>query len=461
MINDINHGAGGEAGSGTANLVVQQISMATDVNRNLANNLMERICERTNLNRAYKRVKSNKGAKGVDGMTVDELLPYLKEHGAEIIQSLLSGNYRPQTVRGVEIPKPNGGKRLLGIPTVLDRFVQQAILQIMEPIFDPTFSESSFGFRPKRSAHQALKSASEHVKSGLIVVVDVDLEKYFDRVNHDILMSRIARRIGDRRLLKILREFLKAGILIDGVCMRRKEGTPQDGPLSPLLSNILLDELDKELERRGHKFCRYADDCNIYVRTLQAGKRVMESIKQFLGKRLKLRINETKSAVALVEERKFLGYRIYCSGNLSIAPESLKRMRTKVRKLTKRNRGVKFERVIVELNEYLRGWLNYFQLSNSRTVLLNLDQWLRRRLRSYRLKQCKRKHATAKYLMQLGVSKRNAWEIAGLGKSWWSKSRNPAVHGAMTTKWFEELKLFSLKERFVSLKAQLKPPYAK
>jgi len=349
----------------------------------------------------------------------------------------------------------------LGIPTVLDRFVQQAILQIMEPIFDPTFSESSFGFRPKRSAHQALKSASEHVKSGLIVVVDVDLEKYFDRVNHDILMSRIARRIGDRRLLKILREFLKAGILIDGVCMRRKEGTPQGGPLSPLLSNILLDELDKELERRGHKFCRYADDCNIYVRTLQAGKRVMESIKQFLGKRLKLRINETKSAVALVEERKFLGYRIYCSGNLSIAPESLKRMRTKVRKLTKRNRGVKFERVIVELNEYLRGWLNYFQLSNSRTVLLNLDQWLRRRLRSYRLKQCKRKHATAKYLMQLGVSKRNAWEIAGLGKSWWSKSRNPAVHGAMTTKWFEELKLFSLKERFVSLKAQLKPPYAK
>lgn len=450
---NIRHGINGEIGNGSVFRVKQQISMALEEIPCLANNLMERICDKANLNRAYKRVKSNKGAAGVDGMTVDELLPYLKKHGTEITQTLLNGSYRPQVVRGVEIPKPNGGKRLLGIPTVLDRFIQQAILQIMEPIFDPTFSDFSFGFRPKRSAHQAIKCASDYVKSGHKIVVDIDLEKYFDRVNHDILMSRLARRIGDRRLLKILREFLKAGILQNGVCTRREEGTPQGGPLSPLLSNILLDELDRELERRGHKFCRYADDCNIYVQTTRAGNRVMESIKQFLGKRLKLRINETKSAVAPVRERKFLGYRIQSSGHLSIASESLKRMKNKIRMLTKRNRGVKLERVIAQVTIFLRGWLNYFQLIRSRRSLEELDKWLRRRLRCYRLKQRKRRYPIAKFLMQLGVPKQNAWNLAMSGKGWWRKSHNPVIQQAMPNEFFEKLGLLNLSKSFDLLEA--------
>ncbi len=344
----------------------QQIYIAVNQALPLAENLMEKICEKANLNQAYKRVKSNKGAAGVDGMPLESLSAYIRSNKETLIRSLLDGSYQPQPVRGIKIPKPDGGERQLGIPTVVDRVFQQAIAQVLEPIFDPKFSESSFGFRAKRSAHQALKQAGKYVSQGYGFVVDIDLDKFFDRVNHDILMSRLARVIGDKRLLKIIRGFLTAGIMANGVCMRRAEGTPQGGPLSPLLSNILLDELDKELERRGHKFCRYADDCNVYVKSQKAGERVLESIRRFLSKTLKLKVNEEKSAVARVEKRKFLGYTLKSDGCLKIAKASLERVCGKIKLLTKRNRGMKLEQVIRDLNKYLLGWLNYFQLSDSK-----------------------------------------------------------------------------------------------
>lgn len=450
----------GKAGSGTASIEEQQTSLALEEPNHLANQLMERITNRDNLNRAYKRVKANKGAAGVDGMVINELPLYIRTHGVVIIESLLNGSYQPQATRGVQIPKPAGGKRQLGIPTVLDRVIQQAILQVIEPLFDSKFSESSFGFRPKRSAHQAVKRARAYVEEGYCFVADVDLEKYFDRVNHDILMSRLARRIDDRRLLKIIRGFLEAGLMQNGMCIRRDAGTPQGGPLSPLLSNILLDELDKELERRGHRFCRYADDCNIYVQTKRAGIRVMNSIKEFLEKRLKLKINEAKSAVALVGERKFLGYRLQVNGRLSLAPETLKRVKDKIRKLTKRNRGVSLGQVIKEVTSYLQGWLNYFQLMESRSVLEKLDSWLRRRLRCYRLKQRKRSYPIMTFLRDLGISEQNAWKLAMSSKGWWTLSLTPAMHMAMPSEWFESAGLINLAKRHDLLNSQLKPPYA-
>jgi RNA-directed DNA polymerase len=418
--------------------------MASDESQTLACNLMEQICERRNLNRAYKRVKANKGAGGVDGMTIDELLGYLQTHKEELTESLLQGTYQPQAVRGVKIPKPGGGERQLGIPTVVDRVVQQAIAQVLEPIFELTFSGSSYGFRPGRSAHQALKRAGKYVAEGNVFVVDIDLEKFFDRVNHDILMSRLARRIGDKHLLRIIRRFLTAGIMQDGVCSARQEGTPQGGPLSPLLSNILLDELDKELERRGHKFCRYADDCNIYVRSRRAGERVLLSIKAFLWNKLRLRVNEEKSASALVRERKFLGYTIRTDGQLKIATESIKRMKNKIRMLTKRNRGISIEEVIKQLTAYLRGWINYFQLSASKSVFQEMDAWIRRRLRSYRLKQKKRSYPIARWLISLGIQAKQAWQLAKSSKGWWRLSRTPTIHSALPNAWFKEQGLISL-----------------
>ena len=295
---DVRHGVGGDGGTRSAAYEEPQASTASDRERALTSDLMERICERANLNRAYKRVKANKGAAGVDGMTVHDLHDWLVEHKEELIATLLNGTYQPQPIRGAQIPKPGGGMRQLGIPTVVDRLVQQAILQVLEPLLGPTFSESSYGFRPGRSAHQALRKGAEYVKAGRGIVVDIDLEKFFDRVNHDILMARLARRIADKRLLRIVRCFLEAGMMQDGVCIERYEGTPQGGPLSPLLANLLLDDLDRELERRGHWFCRYADDCNIYVRSQAAGERVMASVTGFLERRLRLRVNHEKSAVA-------------------------------------------------------------------------------------------------------------------------------------------------------------------
>lgn len=425
--------------------------MAKDETCVLAMNLMNKICNKANLNRAYKRVKANRGAPGIDKLPVSELGSYIRDNKEKLIQSLLDGSYKPQSVRRVMIPKSGGGERELGIPTVVDRLIQQAILQVIGPMFEKTFSNSSFGFRPNRSAHDALQQASNYVEDGYMWVVDIDLEKFFDRVNHDILMSRLARRIGDKKLLKLIRRYLEAGIMQDGVVMRRHEGTPQGGPLSPLFSNILLDELDKELERRGHKFCRYADDQNIYVRSERAGKRVYESVKRFLESKLKLKINDRKSAVAKVGERKFLGYRILEGGRLIISKESIGIAKDKVRAITSRNRGVSFKRVLTDLNVYLRGWQNYYRLVDGGSLFRELDAWIRRKLRCYKLKQKKDSKAIIKFLRSLGVSQRESSQIGSSGKGWWRLSMTPAVHRALTVQWFNSEGLISLAYRQATL----------
>jgi RNA-directed DNA polymerase len=414
--------------------------------------LMEDVASSANLNRAYKRVKANKGASGVDGMIVSDLRGWIADNRERLIVSLLDGSYRPQPVRGVEIPKPGGkGMRQLGIPTVVDRLVQQAILQVLEPLLDPTFSRSSYGFRPGRGAHDALRQAREYVSDGRRIVVDLDLEKFFDRVNHDIAMARLARRIGDTRLLGIIRRFLKAGMLSNGLHVERHEGTPQGGPLSPLIANLILDDLDKELERRGHRFCRYADDCNIYVRSQAAGERVMASVTAFLEGKLCLRVNQDKSAVAPVEERTFLGHRLGDLGFLGIAPASLARMKDRVRQITRRNRGIALETMIAELNAFTRGWVTYYRHSQSRSVLRRLDQWLRRKLRCVRLKQCKRTMTVAQFLQDGGVKERQAWILALSGKGWWRKAGSPQAAGAMPNKWFERQGLLSLADHHAVL----------
>jgi RNA-directed DNA polymerase len=412
---------------------------------------MEEVCRRDNLNRAYERVKSNRGAPGVDGMTVDELCDWLAEHKEELIASLLDGTYQPKPVRGAEIPKPGGGKRKLGIPTVVDRLVQQAILQVLEPLLDPTFSESSYGFRPRRSAHQALGKAQEYVADGRVVVVDIDLEKFFDRVNHDILMARLARRVADKRLLRIVRRYLEAGMMQQGVCIRRYEGTPQGGPLSPILANLLLDDLDKELERRGHRFCRYADDCNLYVRTMKAGQRVMASVVRFLEKRLRLRINREKSAVSVVWKRKFLGHRLLAGGRLGISPESLKRAKDRIRRITRRSRGINLGEMIRQLNEFLTGWVTYYRYAECLTHLRRMDEWIRRKLRCVRLKQRKRAKPIADFLRKLGVPEWRAWILALSGKGWWRMAGSPQAAEAMTLEWFREQGLVSLTKRYATL----------
>ncbi len=412
---------------------------------------MEQVCHPDNLNRAYLRVKKNKGSAGIDGMNIEQLAPWLKIHKEKFITSLLDGSYRPKEVRGVEIPKADGGVRQLGIPTVVDRLVQQAILQVLEPILDPNFSESSYGFRAKRSAHQALQKAQEYVNEDRVVVVDIDLEKFFDRVNHDMLMARLARWIGDKRLLRIVRRFLQAGMMSNGVCVARHEGTPQGGPLSPLLANLLLDDLDKELEKRGHCFCRYADDCNIYVVTETAGKRVMDSITQFIERKLKLKVNRDKSAVAPVWERKFLGHRLLLGGKLGIAPKSLKRAKKKVREITKRNRSVSLEQMVLELNSFLQGWVVYYRHAAMKKCLLDMDSWLRRKLRCHRLKQRKSSYSIVRWLIQLGVPEQRAWTTSKSSKGWWKLANSPAVAEAMNNGWFDGLGLINLTQRWESL----------
>jgi len=447
----VRRGASGEGGTGPAACEEWQASTALTRERALTGNLMERVCERENLNRAYKRVKANKGSPGIDGMTVGELYDWLKKHGEELIAALLGGSYEPRPVLGKEIDKPGGGKRRLGIPTVADRLVQQAILQVLEGIVDPTFSERSYGFRRGRNAHQAVKEAAGYVAEGRAIVVDIDLEKFFDRVNHDMLMARLARQVSDKRLLRIVRRFLEAGMMWDGVCLERYEGTPQGGPLSPLLANLLLDDLDKELEKRGHRFCRYADDCNIYVRTLQAGERVMASVAQFLEERLRLQVNREKSAVAFVEERQFLGYRILRDGRLGIAPRSLERAKRRIREITRRNRGISLERMIGELNSFLTGWVTYFRYAACKAHLRRLDKWIRRKLRCVRLKQRKRAKPIADFLQSLGVSRGSAWMLALSGKGWWRKSGTTQAHQAMDIAWFNAQGLVSLSLRYAEL----------
>lgn len=430
---------------------VVELSVARNEDRTATEHLMEQIASRANLFRACRKVKANKGSAGVDRQTVHELPSWLETNWQQLREELLNGRYEPMPVRGVEIPKPGGGLRQPGIPTAKDRLVQQAILQILDPLLDPAFSESSYGFRPGRSAHDAPKAGRAFVEEGRLIVVDLDLEKFFDRVNHDILMSRLARHVKDKRLLKLVRRFLQAGMMSRGVCVQSEEGTPQGGPLSPLLANLLLDEFDKELERRGHCFCRYADDCNIYVHSHKAGERVLESVTRFLEQRLKLRVNRDKSAVAHVQERKFLGHRFLSGGKLGIAPQSVARIKAKVRAITKRNRGRSLEQIVNELDRLIRGWVHYFRYAQARQTLLRLDEWLRRKLRCYRLKQCKRAVGIARFLMERGIRPDQAWALGGSGKGWWRKSLSPQAHRAMGKDWFREIKHAGFAEQYMKL----------
>lgn len=418
----------------------------------LTSNLMERICELENLRKAYRQVVSNRGTAGVDRMTVDELHAWAQKNMETLRESLLQATYKPQDIRGVSIPKPTGGTRTLGIPTVVDRLVQQAILQILQPIFDPEFSDNSYGFRPGRSTHQALLKARSYVDAGYNKVIDMDIEKFFDRVNHDILMSRLARRIGDKRLLLVIRRFLKAGMMEHGISSPdRKEGMPQGSPLSPLLSNILLDELDKELEKRGHRFVRFADDCNVYVKSQEAAERVLKSLTDWLSKRLRLKVNETKSSASSCWKRKFLGYRI-TKGQFQIAPESLDRLKIKIRKLTDRWSSQTMASRIEKLNHLIIGWINYFKLASARSHLVLLDQWLRRRIRCLRLHQLKRSHPRVAFLKSLGVSANVAWMTMKSGKGVWRLGNTPAANIAMNLKWFDDLGLLSLEKQYLRFK---------
>lgn len=404
--------------------------------------LMEVILERENLKRALRRVEENKGAAGVDGMRVRELRSHLKQRWPELREQLLSGSYQPAPVRRAEIPKAGGGMRKLGIPTVVDRFIQQAILQILQRDWDPTFSGHSYGFRPGRTAHQAMAQAQEYIKAGWDTVVDIDLEKFFDRVNHDVLMSRVARRVADKRVLKLIRAYLNSGVLENGLVSATDEGTPQGGPLSPLLSNLLLDEWDRELERRGHRFVRYADDCNIYVRSQRAGERVLERMKYFLERRLRLKVNEQKSAVGKPSERKFLGYSFTneTPTRRRIAPASVQRFKQRVRELTKRGRQVK--RVVTELSQYLRGWAGYYQYTEWPAQLRELDGWVRRRLRRYLWRAWQRPRRRYRTLRRHGVGARQAWHVVHFGP--WRASRSQALCRVLPTAYFRTLGLYSL-----------------
>jgi RNA-directed DNA polymerase len=407
---------------------------------------MEAIVERDNLRKALAQVKRNKGAAGIDGMTVEELGPYLKEHWLTIRAQLLEGTYKPQPVRRVEIPKASGGMRALGIPTVLDRFIQQAVMQVLQADWDGTFSEHSFGFRPGRSAHQAVARAQEYIASGHGFVVDLDLEKFFDRVNHDILMGLVAKRVADKRILKLIRGFLTAGVLADGLVSATEEGTPQGGPLSPLLSNLMLDVLDKELERRGHRFVRYADDCNIYVGSQTAGERVMASVEKFLARRLKLTVNKAKSAVARPNVRKFLGFS-FTGGReprRRIAPQAIARFKSRVQELTRRIRGASLGQIVKELATYLRGWRGYFGFCQTPSVLRELDQWLRRRLRAVFWKQWQRGRKRYAELRRRGVDLELAAKTAASSHGPWRISNSPALRVALPNAFFISLALPSL-----------------
>jgi len=420
----------------------------------LAQSLMEAVVAAPNMRRALRRVRANKGSPGVDGMTVEELPEFLMAAWPRIRQELLDGTYQPQPVRRVEIPKPDGGKRQLGIPTVLDRLIQQATLQVLDPLYDPTFSPHSYGFRSGKNAHQALAQAREYVAAGREWVVDLDLEKFFDRVNHDLLMGRLAKGIGDKRLLGLLRRYLEAGVLLEGVVREREEGTPQGGPLSPLLANILLDELDRELTRRGHCFCRYADDCNIYVRSQRAGERVMASVTAFLERKLRLKVNRDKSAVARPVERKFLGYRLWGNGarvRLDIAPPTLKRFKQTVRRITRRSRGKRLTDVLAELHTYTDGWVAYYWRAPTPWVLRDLDGWIRRRLRCYQWKQWPRPRTRWRALRQAGVEARYIRRLAYRQYGPWRMAKTPAMNQVLPNAMLKAKGFHSLQERYHAL----------
>ena len=414
--------------------------------------LMEQILDRENLRNALQRVQANNGAPGVDGMTVDELPDHLREHWPAIREQLLNMTYRPSPVREVYVPKPGGGQRMLGIPTVLDRLITQAVLQVMSLIFDPGFSEHSYGFRPGRSAHQAVLQACGYIAEGYRWLVDIDLETFFDRVNHDMLVSRVARKIKDKRLLKLIRRYLSAGIMSGGVVSARQTGTPQGSPLSPLLSNILLDDFDKELERRGHCFCRYADDANIYVKSRRAGERVMASLTHFLEGRLRLKVNRAKSAVDRPWNRAFLGYTVtnHRSPRLKPAPKSVKRAKDRIRQITQQGRGRNIRQVIKEINEFTRGWVGYFRLASVKAAFEQLDQWLRRRLRKILWEQWRKPKTRRRKLIALGVEATRARKAAATGLGAWWNAGASHMHAAVTIRLLAQWGLLGLLDQLRS-----------
>lgn len=417
--------------------------------------LMSAIIEPNNMHLAYRRVTRNKGSAGVDGMHVEQLKAYLQQHWPTLKQQLVDGTYQPQPVRKVEIPKPGGGKRMLGIPTVIDRLIQQAIHQVLSSRYDPHFSPHSYGFRPKRSAAQAVKQARHYIQQGGRWVVDMDLEKFFDRVNHDILMSRLARKIKDKTLLILIRRYLQSGIMTGGVVSARTEGTPQGGPLSPLLSNILLDELDQELTRRGHSFCRYADDCNIYVKSRKAGERVLTSITTFLEQRLKLKVNREKSAVDRPWKRTFLGYTVChrkTNPRLKPAMKSVQKFKGNIKAVMRSARGWSIRRTVQVLAPKIRGWLNYFRHADVKKVFEELDGWIRRHLRKILWRQWKRPYTRAKMLMRLGLDEKRAWLSATNGRGAWWNAGASHLNQALPKKLFDKLGLISLMDGYRQLK---------
>lgn len=419
-------------------------------------NLLEQILSRDNMSRALAKIEHRKKkAAGIDGMTVEQLRPFLQNNWEEIRRQLYGETYRPSPVKRVELQKPDGGIRLLGIPTVPDRLIQQAILLVLTPIFDPDFSEESYGFRPGRSAHGAVRKARECIKEGYRWVVDIDLAQFFDRVNHDKLMARIARKVDDRRVLRLIRKYLDAGVLLNGVLVTNEEGVPQGGPLSPLLANIMLDDLDKELSRRGHRFVRYADDGNIYVRSKRAGERVMQNVTRFLQEKLKLQVNEVKSAVDRPWKRKFLGFSFLTGkeSRICISPKSMKRFRERIREITSRSRSVSMKDRLKKLNEYLVGWLGYYALNEAPSILKHMDSWIRSRLRMCFWKQWKRPSARTRNLRALGIQHQKAYEVGNSRKGYWRMAHCPQMHKALGNAYWQNQELISLSKRYEDIRS--------
>ena len=413
--------------------------------------LLEDVLERNNMSEAMYRVIRNKGSYGIDGMKTDELREHVKKTWATVKTKLLEGKYNPSPVRRVEIPKPDGGVRSLGIPTVQDRMIQQAIAQVLSKLYEPTFSESSFGFRPNRGAKNAIKQSETYINQGYKWVIDMDLEKFFDKVNHNILMGKLEKKIKDKRLLKLIRKYLESGVLINGIKVSSEEGTPQGGPLSPLLANIMLDDVDKELEKRGHKFCRYADDCNIYVKSKRAGLRVMDSITRIIENELKLKVNKDKSAVDIVSKRKFLGFSFYFVkgvAKIRIHEKSIKRFKEKVKSITNRNRGISMDLRLLKLNDSIKGWINYFGIANAKRKLLELDKWIRRRLRACIWKQWKKIRTRYRNLVKLGIDNWKAWEYANTRKGHWKISGSPILSKSLHNKYLESIGFVSLTQTY-------------